>query len=66
VLKRAFTSKPILVNWDPDRPTRIEVDASGFATGGVLLQKCNDRLWHPVSYRSESMTEVERNYNIYD
>jgi hypothetical protein len=66
VLKTAFTSKPILVNWDPDRPTRIKVDASGFATGGVFLQKYDDVLWHPVSYRSESMTEAERNYEIYN
>jgi hypothetical protein len=52
VLKAAFTSKPILVNWDPDRPTCIEVDASGFATGGVLLRRCDDSLWHPMLYRS--------------
>lgn len=31
-LHTAFTSAPILSLWDPDRPTRIEVDASGYAT----------------------------------
>lgn len=43
-----------------------ETDASGSATGGALLQKKEDRLWHPVAYRSESMIEAERNYEIYD
>jgi hypothetical protein len=52
--------------WDPDRPTRLEVDASGYATGGVLLQKLEDDLWHPIAFRSQSMIEAERNYEIYD
>ena len=65
-LKDAFTREPVLVSWDPARPTRVEVDASGFATGGVLLQRLDDGLWHPVAFRSESMTDAERNYEIYD
>jgi hypothetical protein len=45
---------------------RIEVDASGFATGGVISQKCNDldSLWHPIAFRSASFKEAERNYKI--
>ena len=65
-LKDAFVKDPILATWDPNRPTRLEVDASGYATGGVLSQKLDDGLWHPIAYRSESMTETERNYEIYD
>ena len=38
-LRDAFVSSTILTLWDPDRPTRLEVDASGFATGGALLQQ---------------------------
>ena len=44
----------------------MEVDASGVATGGVLSQKHTDGFWHPIAYRSQSMTEAERNYDIYD
>ena len=62
----AFTSAPILTLWDPDRPTHIEVDASGYAAGGALLQKQDDGLWHPVAFRSTSMQAAERNYEIYD
>jgi len=65
-LKRSFSTKPILAMWEPDRPTGIEVDASGYATGGVLLQQLPDKLWHPVAFRSQSMAEAERNYEIYD
>ena len=65
-LHTAFTSAPILMLWDPDRPTHIEVDASGYATGGALLQKQDDGLWHPVAFRSASMQAAERNYEIYD
>ena len=65
-LKHAFTTRPVLAIWAPDRLTRMEVDASGFATGGVLYQKCEDDLWHPIAYRSQSMNEAERNYQIWD
>ena len=61
-IKEAFISAPVLTLWDPSRPTRLEVDASGYATGGVLLQKLEDELWHPVAFRSASMQPAERNY----
>ena len=43
-LKESFARAPILAMYDPARPTEIEVDASNFATGGVLSQKCEDGL----------------------
>ena len=65
-LKDAFTNAPILVLWNPDKPTQIEVDASALATGGTLFQQQEDGLWHPVAFRSASMDPAERNYEIYD
>jgi hypothetical protein len=65
-LRSAFVAEPILTLWKQGRPTRIEVDASGFATGGALLQKLDDGQWHPVAFRSASMLPAERNYEIYD
>ena len=52
--------------YDPNKDTRIEVDASEYATGGVLAQLQDDGKWHPVAFHSESMSEAERNYEIYD
>jgi len=41
-LKRAFTTEPVLAIPDIDRKMRVEVDASNYATGGVLSTKCED------------------------
>ena len=58
-LKDAFTNAPILVLWSLDYPTCLEVDASGFATGGTLLQQQPDGPWHPVAFQSVSMDPAE-------
>ena len=41
-LKVVFTTEPILAIPDIDRKMRVEADASDYATGGVLLMKCED------------------------
>jgi hypothetical protein len=56
-LKARFTSSPVLVMWQLNLETRMEVDASAFATGGVISQKqVSDGLHHPIAFRSESVT----------
>jgi len=45
---------------------RMEVDASDYVTGGVLLMECKDRLWRPVAFLSKLLNEMERNYKIHD
>lgn len=56
----------MLVLYDSSQPTKVEVDASNFATSGVLLQKGDNSLWHLIAYRSETMNAPEQNYEIYD
>ena len=65
-IKKQFCEEPILKVYDPDLPTCVECGTSGFATGGILSQKHEDGLWHPVAYHSQSMSKEERNYEIYD
>ena len=65
-LKAKFAEEPVLAMWEPGHPTRIETDASGFATGGTLLQLQADGLWHPIAYCSASMDSAECSYEIYD
>ena len=65
-LKQALTSAPILHHWDPDRPTKIETDASDGVTSGILSQQAEDHLWHPVAYFSKTMAAAECNYEIHD
>ena len=44
----------------------LEVDASGFMVGAVLLQQKADGKLHPVGYYLFTLNEAERNYDIYD
>jgi hypothetical protein len=55
-----------LANFDADRPTRVETDASDFALGAVLSQLCDDGKWHPVAFHSRKFQPVEINYDVYD
>ena len=65
-LKERFMIEPVLVTPDLDKEMRVEVDASDFATGGVLSMKCENERWRPVAYISKSLNEAERNYEIHD
>jgi len=65
-LKERFTKKPVLAAPDIDKQMRMEVDASDYATGGVLSMECEDGLWRPVAFLSKSLNETERNYEIHD
>jgi len=58
--------EPVLVTPDLDKKMRVKVDMSNFATGGVLLMKCEDERWRPVAYISKLLNEAERNYEIHD
>jgi len=65
-LKGIFMTRPLLVAPDLDKEFRVEADASNFATGGVLLIKCDNNKWRPVAYISKSLNETECNYEIHD
>ena len=59
-------TEPVLVTPDLDKEIRVEADASDFVIGRVLLMKCEDERWRPVTYISKSLNEAERNYKIHD
>ena len=65
-LKGRFTKEPVLAAPDIDKKMRMEVDASDYAMGGVLLMECKDGLWRPVAFLSKSLNETEQNYEIHD
>ena len=56
----------MLAALDLDKKMRMEVDASDYATGGVLSMECKDGKWRPVAFLSKSLNETERNYEIHD
>ena len=56
----------MLVVPDLDKEMRVEADTSEYATGGVLLIRCEDDKWRLVAFISKSLNKVERNYEIYN
>ena len=65
-LKKRFIEELVLAVLDIDKKIRMKVDTSDYATGGVLLMECEDKLWRPVVFLSKSLNETERNYEIHD
>ena len=64
-LKHLFTSAPILVHPDSNKPFIVETDASNFAVGAILSQEHDGKI-HPVAFLSKSLTKCQKNYQIYD
>ena len=65
-LKAKFQEDIVLATWDPERDTRVEPDASGWAVGGVLSQWDSVQGWRPVAFYSEKHLPAECNYDIHD
>ncbi|KAK3520197.1 hypothetical protein QTP70_017927 [Hemibagrus guttatus] len=64
-LKRAFTTAPLLIHPDPDKPFVVEVDASTTGVGAVLSQQQgNPGCLHPCAFFSHKLNPAERNYDI--
>lgn len=66
LLKRRFMTAPILAMWDPDRPTVVEADSSGYAIGACLSQVDKLGTLRPVAYFSKRLAPAECNYDIHD
>ncbi|KAL0183658.1 hypothetical protein M9458_019354, partial [Cirrhinus mrigala] len=64
-LKEAFTSAPILVHPDPQKPFVVEVDASTTGVGAILSQQQgNPPQLKPCAYFSRKFNPAEKNYDI--
>jgi hypothetical protein len=66
MLKKAFTTAPILQIPNNLEPYQLKTNSLDFATSVVLEHKGKDSLWHPVAFYSKSLNEHEQNYAIYD
>jgi hypothetical protein len=65
-LQNRVTSEPVLAHPELDKQFELEVDASGFAIGTVLLQKKDNGKRHPIAYCSKTLNEAQQNYDIAD
>jgi len=58
-LKKHVTSEPVLAHAKLDDQFELEVDASGYAVGAVLLQRKEDSKKHPIGYYSATLNEAQ-------
>ncbi|KAI2644754.1 Transposon Tf2-6 polyprotein [Labeo rohita] len=64
-LCQRFTTAPILLHPDPDRPFIVEVDASSTGVGAVLSQRHGEPAkMFPCAYFSHKLSPAERNYDV--
>ncbi|KAM0705466.1 hypothetical protein Q7P35_006825 [Cladosporium inversicolor] len=65
-LKTCFSTEPILVIFDPKRPSMVETDASDKAIGACLSQADDKGKLRLVAYLSRKFTPAESNYEVHD
>ena len=65
-LQKRITSEPVLMQPKLEEPFEIEVDASGYAVGAILIQRDKTGKRHPIAYFSATLTDAECNYDIYE
>jgi hypothetical protein len=61
-----FTTAPALRHFDHEREVIIQIDASYYVSTGVLSQRDDEGVLHPVAYYSKKHSPAECNYDIYD
>jgi hypothetical protein len=61
-----LTHAPILRPFDPKLPCTVDLDASDFAVGGVLLQGTGPDDLRPVAFELKRLNRAERNYSARD
>src|SRR5579863_3691849 len=66
LLKKAVCDDPELVAPDLSKPFELQTDASAFALGATLFQLDDWGKKHMVGAASHTLTETERNYDVWD
>ena len=61
-----FTTAPTLRHFDHSREVVIETDLSDYVSAGVLSQRDDEGVLHPVAFFSKKHSPAECNYDIYD
>ena len=60
-IKLSLCRAPALAYFDPNKDIIVSADSSGYAMGGVLLQR-HGKILRPVAYCSRSLMPSEKNY----
>lgn len=62
-LTAAFNSTPVLMHFEPQKPTIVETGASDYVSAGILSQHDYSYPVHPLAFYSK---KPECNYEIWD
>ena len=62
----AFQRAPVLRHFDPQRPIRVETDASDMARAAILSQPDDQGIYHPVAFWSSKFKGAEIRYSTPD
>jgi hypothetical protein len=65
-LKKLICEEPVLIQPDQTKQFEVEVDASNYAVGAILMQWNDKNVLHPVAFFSKTMNEAQRNYDVYN
>ena len=59
-------SEPVLCQPDQTKPFEVEVNASNYTMGAVLMQRDEKNILHLIAFFSKSMNKAQHNYDIYN
>lgn len=65
-LKSRLVKSPVLAIYSPERETELHCDASSIGFGSVLLQRQDDKKFHPISYFSKTASGAESKYHSFE
>jgi hypothetical protein len=57
----AFTMGPVFRHFDHEREVTVETDASHYVSAGVVSQRDDEGVLHPVAYYSKKHSPAECN-----
>ena len=67
MLKKAFTTAPVLMHWIPGSPLIIEMDMSDYTLVAILsMVSPMDNEVHPIAFHSRTFMPPELNYDVHD
>ncbi len=66
ILKERFTSAPVLMMPDVNKPFVLQMDTSDCAIGAVLMQEDENGDLHPCRFLSHALTPTKTRWQIYD
>ena len=58
MLKKAFTTAPVLMHWISNAPIIVETNASDYALGAILSIHTSDDEIHPIAFHSRTFSAL--------